>query len=142
MGWIGCVRCEKFQCEFVAQTFALVRYVLLRDWYGNLMVPNAPKWYEVHQNKSLGSNGVDQVHSLRKILTRLCGTNICTSSDRFAPSFVKQPNGSKCTQMVRNATNMSLGSNGVDGCFRCEKFQCEFVAQTFALVWYVLLRDW
>ena len=32
MGWIGCFRCEKFQCEFVAQTFALVRYVLLREW--------------------------------------------------------------------------------------------------------------
>ena len=28
---------------------------------------------------------------------------ICTSSARFAPSFVRQPNGPKCTQMVRNA---------------------------------------
>ena len=32
--------------------------------------------------------GVDQVHSLRKILTQLGGTNFCTSSARFAPSFV------------------------------------------------------
>ena len=48
-------------------------------------------------------NGVDQVCSLRKILTRLRGTTFCTTSARFAPSFVKQPNGPKCTQMVRNA---------------------------------------
>ena len=63
---------------------------------------------------SLGSNGVDRVRSLRKILTRLCLTNFCTSSERFAPSFVRQPNGAKCTQMVRMQQNVSLGSNGVD----------------------------
>ena len=39
-----------------------------------------------------------------KNLTRLHGTNFSTSSARFAPSFVRQPNGPKCTQMVRNAT--------------------------------------
>ena len=42
------------------------------------------------------------MHSLRKILTRLRGTNICTSSARFAPSFVRQPNGPECTHIVRN----------------------------------------
>src|SRR4026208_2534465 len=65
------------------------------------MVPNAPKWYETHQNMSLGSNGVDRVRLLRKIPMRLRGTNFCTSSARFAPSFVRQPNGPKCTQTVR-----------------------------------------
>src|SRR6185312_6904867 len=30
MGWIGCVRCKKFQRDFVARTFALVRPVLHR----------------------------------------------------------------------------------------------------------------
>ena len=49
------------------------------------------------------SNEVDHVRSLRKIPTRLRGTNFCTSSARFAPSFVRQPNGPKRTQMVRNA---------------------------------------
>src|SRR6185503_20940393 len=58
MGWIGCVRCEKFQCNFVAQTFALVRPVLHRVSYGNHTVQNAPKWYETQQNMSLESNGV------------------------------------------------------------------------------------
>ena len=39
---------------------------------------------------------------MRKIPTRLRGTNFCTSSARFAPSFVRQP------------IDGSLGSNGVD----------------------------
>src|SRR6185503_5303101 len=57
----------------------------------------------MHQNISLGSNGVDRVRSLRKILTQVRGTNFCTSLARFAPSFVRQPNGPECTQIVRNA---------------------------------------
>src|SRR6185503_13189112 len=67
------------------------------------MVPNAPKQYETHQNVSLWSNGVDQVRLLRKIPMRLHGTNFCTSLARFAPSFVRQPNGPRCTQMVQNS---------------------------------------
>ena len=43
------------------------------------------------------------LHWLRKIATRLRGTNFCTSSGRFAPSFVSQPNGPQCTKIVRNA---------------------------------------
>jgi hypothetical protein len=56
----------------------------------------------MHQNMSLGSNGVDRVGSSRKIMTRLRGTNFCTSSARFVQSLVRQPNGPKCTQMIRN----------------------------------------
>ena len=59
----------------------------------------------MHLNVSLGSNGVDRVPSLRKIPKRLRGTNPCTSSARFASSFVRQPNGPECTQIVRNASN-------------------------------------
>ena len=65
--------------------------------------PNAPKFYEMHQNMSLRSNGVDRVRSLRKIPTPLRGTNFCYSSARFPPSFVSQLNGPKCTKIVRNA---------------------------------------
>ena len=61
---------------------------------------NAPKLYEMHQNISLGSNRVDRVRSLRKIHMRLRGTNFCTSLASFAPSFVRQPNGSECTHIV------------------------------------------
>ena len=103
MGWIGCVRCKKFRSDLMVRTFALVRPVSHRVSYGNQTVPNAPKWYEMHQNVSLSSNGLDRVHLLRKIPTRLRGTNFCTSSARFAPSFVRQPNGPECTQIVQNA---------------------------------------
>src|SRR6185503_11055312 len=78
------------------------------------MVPNAPKWYETHQNISLWSNGDDRVRSLRKILMQLRGTNFCTSSAHFASNFKSQPNGPKCNKIVRTHQNMSFGSNGVD----------------------------
>ena len=58
----------------------------------------------MHEIKTLESNGVDRVCSLRKIPTRLCGTNFCTSSARFAPSFVRELNGPECTQIVQNAS--------------------------------------
>ena len=95
MGWIGCVRCEKFWCDVMARTSALiapVQHVLHRVSCSNQTLPNAPKHYETHQNMSLGSNGVGRVHSLRKIPKRLHGTNLCfncTSSARFPPSFLQ-----------------------------------------------------
>ena len=109
MRWIGCVCCEKIRRDFV--TFALiapVHPILHRVLSSNEMVPNATKHYGTHQNMSLGSNGVDRVGSLRKILMRLRGTNFCTSSARFAPSFVRQPNGPKYTQMVRNSPKLEF----------------------------------
>ena len=72
MGWIGCVRCEKSRRDFVAQTFALiapVHPVLHRVTCSYETIQNAPKHYETHQNMSLRSNVVDQVHSLQKITT-------------------------------------------------------------------------
>src|SRR6185369_15427841 len=75
-----------------------------------------PNGMETHQNISLGSNGLDRVRSLRKIPTRLRGTNFCTSSARFATSFITQPNGPKCVQLVRNAPKhqfrVQLGGSG------------------------------
>ena len=71
MGWIKCVRCEKIQCEFVAQTFALIALihpVLHQVSCSYKTIQNAPKHYERHRNISLGTNGVDWVRSLRKIL--------------------------------------------------------------------------
>ena len=90
----------------MAQIFALiapVQPILHRVSCSNETLANAPKYNETHQNMSLGSNGVDRVRSLRKILMRLRGTKFCTSSDRFAPSFLRQPNRPKCTHMVWNS---------------------------------------
>jgi hypothetical protein len=56
----------------VARTFVLiapVQYVLHQLSCTYETIPNAPKYYETHRNISLGSNGVDQVRSLRKITT-------------------------------------------------------------------------
>src|SRR6185503_19961136 len=61
---------------------------------------------------------VDRVHSLRKIPSRLFGTNFCTSSARLALSFVRQLNGPKCTQIVRNVpTHKFMDQWGGSGAF-------------------------
>ena len=101
MVWIGCVCCEKFRRDFVHELL----HCSARFAPSFIRQPNGPectKRYEMHQNFSLWSNGVDRVCSLRKIRTRLRGTNFCTSSARFPPSFIRQPNGPECTRMVRN----------------------------------------
>ena len=77
-GWIRFVRCQKFRCDFVAGTFAFispVQPVLHRVSCSKKTIQNTPKHYEMHQIMSLGSNGVDWVHSLQKILMRIHGTN-------------------------------------------------------------------
>src|SRR6185312_11174774 len=76
----------------------------------------------MHQNFNLGSNGVDRVCSLRKIPTRLRGTNFCTSLTYFAPSFVRQPNSPECTQIVQNAPKL----RGTNFCTCSAEFCIEF----------------
>ena len=84
---------QKFRCNFVAWTFALivpVRPVLHRVSCSKKWIQMHPNTMKTHQNKSLGSNGVDRVCSLPKIPMRVRGTNFCiycTSSSHFAPSF-------------------------------------------------------
>jgi len=68
--------------------------------------PNGPQYTQMIQNAPKHQFRVQWVGSgafIAKIPTRLRGTNFCTSSARFQPSFVRQPNGPECTQMVRNA---------------------------------------
>ena len=107
---------QKFRCDFMAKNFTLiapvqpvlhqascsnetiqnalvapVQPILHRVWCRNEILPNTSKHYEMHTNMSLGSNGVDWVRLLWKILMRLHGMNFCincTSSTHFAPSFV------------------------------------------------------
>ena len=70
---------------------APVQPVLYRASCSNKTIHNASKHYKTHQNMSLGPYGVDRVHSLRKIPMGQRGKNFCincTSSARFAPSFV------------------------------------------------------
>ena len=121
MGWIACVRCQKFRWEFMARTFALIAPVQPsshRVSCSNEIIQNAPELYKTHQFIRLASNGVDQVRSLQKTLMRFRGTNFfinCTSSTRFCTKF------RAVTKQIQNApkqyeTNqyLSLGSYGVD----------------------------
>ena len=66
--------------------------------------PNSPECTQIVQNApkhKFRVQWLDRVRSLQKILKQLHGTNFCTSSARFAPSFVRHPNGPECTQIVR-----------------------------------------
>ena len=102
MGWIGCVCCEKFRCDFVARTStSSSRFApsFVRQPNGpecTQIVRNAPKLQFRVQWGGSGAYGV-------KIPTQLRGTNFCTSSSCFVLSFVRQPNGSEYTHIVRNA---------------------------------------
>jgi len=108
MGWMGCVGCEKLQRDFVARTFALialVQYVLQQVSCSYETIPNAPKYYETQRNIGIGSNGVDWLFLLRKIQMWLRGTNFCnncTSSPRFAPTFMQFRNDPKCIEILWN----------------------------------------
>ena len=111
MGWIECVLCEKFWCDFMAQTCALITLVqpyLHRVSCSNETLANAPKHYEMHQNMSLGTNGVDRVRSLPKIPMRVRGTNLCinsTSSARFCIEFCAVTKQSKMHPNTTKHTN-------------------------------------
>ena len=82
MGWTGCVCCEKFRCDFMAQTCAL----------------NAP---------------------VQPILHRI----LCSNE-----TLPNAPNTTKCSK------TWVWGPMGWIGCVRCEKFRCDFMAQTCALI--------
>ena len=96
-----------------------------------------PNTITTQENMSLGSNGVDQVLWLRKITTRLRGTNFCincTSSVCFATSscsYEKIPNAPEHYEMHQN---MIYGPMGWIRYFGCEKLQRDFMARTFALI--------
>ena len=84
--------------------------------------PNGPEYTQIVRNTpkrqfrvQWGGSGAFVV---KKTLTRPRGTNFCTSSARFAPSFVRQPNGPECTQIVQNAPKRQFMVRwGISGAF-------------------------
>ena len=67
---------------------------------------------------NLGPNSVSRVCSLREILPWLRGTNFCTSSTRFAQSFLRQLKGHKCLQIVQHTPKHEFRSQqGQSGAF-------------------------
>ena len=107
MGWIRCVRCEKFRCDFVEKTFALIALVqpiLHRVLCSNETLQNTPKHYERHTNMRVQWGGLGAF--IAKNSDALHGTNFCidyTSSARFEPSFVWRREGPESTQTQQNA---------------------------------------
>jgi len=93
----------------MARTWALiepVQPILHRVSCSNERLPNAPKQYETHKNRSLGSDWVYRVHSLRKLPMRFHATNLCINSTIFSPlciQFRAVTNNPKCTQTLQNA---------------------------------------
>ena len=103
----------------MARTFALIALVhpvLHRVSCIYEMISIAPKYYEMHQNISLGSNGVDLVRWLRKITTWVRGTNFVLIAlvqyvlQQVSCSDETIPNAPK---YYETDGNISLGSNGV-----------------------------
>ena len=93
--------------------------------------------YEIQQNMSLGSNWGDRVRSLRKIPMDFM-PQTCALILPFPPTLHRV---SCINERIQNAPkhykahqNMSLRSNGWIGFVRCQKFRCDFVARTFALI--------
>src|SRR6185312_5931167 len=121
MVWIECVRCEKLQCDFVAQTSALiapVHTVLHRVSWSYETIPNAPRHYTTHQNMSLGSKMrrigcVRCVKSKRDFVARTFSLIVLihTILHRVSCSNETITNAPKHNETYEN---MSLGSNGVD----------------------------
>jgi len=117
---IGCVRCEKSRCDFVACIFALIAPVhttMHRVSCFYETIPNAPKHYATNQNMSLGSNGVDWVvhceNSGRGFVARTFAIipPVHTVLHRVSCSYDTITNAPKHNETYEN---ISLGSNGVD----------------------------
>ena len=73
--------------------------------------PNGPKCTQIVRNTLKHQFRVQWGGSgafVEKIPTQLCVTNFCTCSARFAPSFVRQPNGPQCTQKEQNASKLQF----------------------------------
>src|SRR6185312_11029708 len=118
---------------FVKRTFELIaplQPILHRVSCSNEMVPSAPKHSEMHQNLEwIG------LICCKKILTQLCGLNFCiyyNSSSHFQPTIIKQRNGPKCIQTLRNK-NKSLGSNGVDWLHSLRKIRTRLRGMNFCI---------
>ena len=95
---------------------------------------------------SLGSNGVDREHTLRKFQIRHRGTNFCincTSLECFASSLCSSIMVPNAPKQKETQENMSLGSNCVDRECRFREILMRLCAWTLALIapsWPILHR--
>ena len=139
MEWVGCIRWKKIPKRLHGTNLSInwhVQPVLHRVSCSNETLPNAPKHYEIHQNMNLWSNGVERVRSLRKIPMRHRGKNFCincTSSARFAPSFVQKRTIQNAPKHYKTQQYMSLGLNGVGRVHSLRKIPMPFRGKNFCI---------
>jgi len=99
--------------------------------------PNRPKCIQIVQNTPKHEFRVQWSGSgafTEKNSDVTSCTNFCTTLARFAPSFERQPNGTKCTQIVRNAPKHEFRSQqGQSGVFIAKNFD--------ATSWHELLHQ-
>ena len=114
MGWIGCIRCEKFRCDFVTRTFAQVRPVL--HWVFESQ-PNGPRCIQIVQNTPKHEFRVPWVGSGAFIAKNSDKTSWHELLHHFSPFCIDFCKATKRLQMHSNSTkqhqNMSLESHGV-----------------------------
>ena len=141
MGWIGCARCEKSRHDFVARTFVLiapVHTVLHRVSCSYETITDEPKtqWNLPKHEFRVQWGGLGAFVA-KKIPTWLRGTNFCincTSSHRFALSFMQLWNDNRWTQTLWNLPKHEFRVQwGGLGAFVAKKSLRDFVARTFAL---------
>ena len=118
MGWIGCVRCEKFRRDLVARTFALVPNVLppssirqLNNPKCTQMVWNAPK----HEFRvQWGGSGAFVAKKFQcDLMAQTCAliAQVLPILHRVPCSIKTLPNAPKCYAMQQKK---SLGSTWLD----------------------------
>ena len=139
MGRIGCVRCKKFQCDFTAQTCALIALaqpILHRVPCSNKTLPNAPKHYEMLQNMSLVPMGWIEFVLCKKFwcvfMAQTCAL--------IATVQLVLPRVSCTNETLTNATKhyethqyMSFGFNGVDRVRSLRKTPMRFRGTNFCI---------
>ena len=109
MGRIGCVRCEKSRCDFMARTFVLiapVHPILHRVSSSYETIPNAPKHYATHQNMSSGPMGlIGCIHCEKFRRDFVARTFVLIAPVNAILHRVSCSYGPKCTQTLCNAPN-------------------------------------
>ena len=108
MGWIECVLCEKFRCDFMAQTcalIALVQPVVHRVSCTNETLTNPTKHYETHEYMSLASNGGGSGVFIAKTFDATLRDELllqfglyCTEFCKATKRFQIHPNSTKCAK--------------------------------------------
>jgi hypothetical protein len=133
MGRIGFVRLRKIPMRLRGKNFCTSSARFAPSF---IRLPNGQERTQIVRNTPKHQFRVQQggwVRLLRRILMQLRGTNICTCSARFAPSFVRQPHGPECTQIVRNARKLQFRvQQGGSGAF--------VVKNSDAISWHELLH--